>query len=111
MRPGRRLVHEPDSPCRAAGTPPAPFRQGDTRRKQNMSLRKPKIRSRAAGLLIAAFALLFSGAYAQDCERGQLDAMFCDVDGDLVADAPTDPAAFIDPDVLVFAYTPVEDPA
>ena len=76
-----------------------------------MSLRKPKIRSRAAGLLIAAFALLFSGAYAQDCERGQLDAMFCDVDGDPVADAPTDPAAFINPDTLVFAYTPVEDPA
>ena len=72
-----------------------------------MSPRNPKNRFRAAGLLLAAFALLFSGAYAQDCERGQLDALFCDVDGDLVADAPTDPAAFINPDTLVFAYTPV----
>ena len=37
--------------------------------------------------------------------------MFCDVDGDLVADTPTDPADLVDPDPIVFAYTPVEDPA
>ncbi|MDA3949108.1 MAG: phosphate/phosphite/phosphonate ABC transporter substrate-binding protein, partial [Spirochaeta sp.] len=30
--------------------------------------------------------------------------------GDLVADAPEDPDVWIDPDVLVFSYTPVEDP-
>lgn len=52
-----------------------------------------------------------SNALAQDCERGSLDVMFCDVDGDLVADAPTDPSEFVDPGTLVFAYTPVEDPA
>jgi phosphonate transport system substrate-binding protein len=40
-----------------------------------------------------------------------LDARYCDRDGDLVADAPTDPRQFVDPPVLVFAYTPVEDPA
>jgi len=40
-----------------------------------------------------------------------LDARFSDADGDLVADTPTDPAELIDPSTLVFAYTPVEDPA
>ncbi|MFW5724081.1 MAG: phosphate/phosphite/phosphonate ABC transporter substrate-binding protein [Halochromatium sp.] len=40
-----------------------------------------------------------------------LDARFTDANGDLVADAPTDPADWIDPSTLVFAYTPVEDPA
>ncbi|MDG1067586.1 MAG: phosphate/phosphite/phosphonate ABC transporter substrate-binding protein [Sulfitobacter sp.] len=62
----------------------------------------------------AAVTLAFSlagPAFAQDCERGTLDKRFCDVDGDLLADAPTDPAQLVDPDTLVFAYTPVEDPA
>ena len=40
-----------------------------------------------------------------------LDARFKYKDGDLVADTPTDPADQIDPDTLIFAYTPVEDPA
>ncbi|PZX48079.1 phosphonate transport system substrate-binding protein [Roseinatronobacter thiooxidans] len=40
-----------------------------------------------------------------------LDPRFTDADGDLVADIPTDPSAWVDPAVLVFAYTPVEDPA
>ncbi|WP_417211587.1 phosphate/phosphite/phosphonate ABC transporter substrate-binding protein [Antarctobacter sp.] len=61
----------------------------------------------------SALALLSMGttASAQDCPRGDLDARFCDVDGDLIADIPTDPADQIDPDTLIFAYTPVEDPA
>jgi phosphonate transport system substrate-binding protein len=50
-------------------------------------------------------------ASAQDCPRGDLDERFCDVDGDLLADTPTDPADLVDPDTLIFAYTPVEDPA
>jgi len=37
-----------------------------------------------------------------------LDARYADEDGDLVADTP---AQTIDPPTLVFAYTPVEDPA
>jgi len=48
---------------------------------------------------------------AADCPRGALDARFCDRDGDLVADAPTDSKEWVDPSVLIFAYTPVEDPA
>ncbi|MBN9675419.1 phosphate/phosphite/phosphonate ABC transporter substrate-binding protein [Salipiger bermudensis] len=51
-------------------------------------------------------------AHAQDCaERGALDMLYCDANGDLVADTPTDPAELTNPDTLVFAYTPVEDPA
>jgi phosphonate transport system substrate-binding protein len=41
----------------------------------------------------------------------KLDSRFTDADGDLIADVPTDPAQLVDPDTLVFAYTPVEDPA
>ena len=62
----------------------------------------------------AAFAALLAftaPAFAQDCPRGDLDARYCDTDGDLIADIPTDPAQQIDPDTLIFAYTPVEDPA
>ena len=63
-------------------------------------------------LASAAFALTFgSVASAQDCPRGDLDERYCDVDGDMLADTPTDPAELVDPDTLVFAYTPVEDPA
>jgi phosphonate transport system substrate-binding protein len=40
-----------------------------------------------------------------------MDPRFTDADGDLVADTPTDPKAWVDPKVLIFAYTPVEDPA
>ena len=53
-----------------------------------------------------------SPANAQDCKnRGQLDTLYCDDNNDLVADAPTDPRKWKDPATLVFAYTPVEDPA
>jgi phosphonate transport system substrate-binding protein len=52
-------------------------------------------------------------AVAQDAcpNRGQLDTLYCDKDGDLVADTPTDPTKLKDPSTLVWAYTPVEDPA
>lgn len=66
-------------------------------------------------LLLGASALAlasFGGvASAQDCPRGDLDARYCDADGDLIADIPSDESQQIDPDTLVFAYTPVEDPA
>ena len=61
----------------------------------------------------SAIALFSMGgvASAQDCPRGDLDERFCDVDGDLIADIPTDESQLIDPETLIFAYTPVEDPA
>jgi phosphonate transport system substrate-binding protein len=40
-----------------------------------------------------------------------LDQRFTDSNGDMVADVPTDPKNVIDPPVLIFSYTPVEDPA
>ncbi|MCR9152104.1 MAG: phosphate/phosphite/phosphonate ABC transporter substrate-binding protein [Rhodobacteraceae bacterium] len=60
---------------------------------------------------LALFAAAGPAAAQEDCPRGDLDERFCDRDGDLVADIPTDPAQLLDPDPLIFAYTPVEDPA
>jgi phosphonate transport system substrate-binding protein len=39
-----------------------------------------------------------------------LDSRFQDVDGDLVADTPSNPKRLVDPSTLIFAYTPLEDP-
>ncbi len=62
--------------------------------------------------LIAGFMLAAGSAIAAaDCPRGDLDERYCDVDGDLTADTPTDPAKQIDPDTLIFAFTPIEDPS
>ncbi len=41
----------------------------------------------------------------------ELDSRYTDADGDLIADIPTDESQWVDPSALVFAYTPVEDPA
>ena len=61
---------------------------------------------------VVALALSFANpASAEDCPRGDLDERYCDANGDLIADTPTDPAEQVDPDTLIFAYTPVEDPA
>ena len=62
---------------------------------------------------VAGLAALASPALAQGTcpNRGQLDELYCDANGDLVADAPSDPTKLRDPSTLVFAYTPVEDPA
>jgi phosphonate transport system substrate-binding protein len=63
-------------------------------------------------LLAAVLGIAIVGAArAEDCPRGDLDKAYCDRDGDLVADAPTDPKQLVDPPTLIFAYTPVEDPA
>ena len=49
---------------------------------------------------------------ADQCShRGQLDTQYCDENKDLVADIPKDPKKWRDPSTLVWAYTPVEDPA
>ena len=56
---------------------------------------------------------LAGAAQAQDAcpNRGQLDTMYCDANKDLVADVPTEASKQKDPSALVWAYTPVEDPA
>ena len=67
-----------------------------------------------AAIIGATMSVLsVNAALAQDtCKnRGQLDTLYCDDNNDLVADAPKDPKNWKDPSTLVFAYTPVEDPA
>lgn len=61
-------------------------------------------------LIAAAAALALAPALAQ-AEEFKLDPRFTDADGDFVADVPGDASQLIDPETLVFAYTPVEDPA
>ena len=73
--------------------------------------------ARRVNAIASVFAALIIGAglagvsRAQDCPRGDLDKAYCDRNGDLVADAPADPKQLINPSTLIFAYTPVEDPA
>ncbi len=76
-------------------------------------------------LLGAAAAIAFSvlgtgapilsidGASAQtaECNRGTLDKAYCDRNFDQTADLPLDPKDWINPDTIIFTYTPVEDPA
>ncbi|MCA0424597.1 MAG: phosphate/phosphite/phosphonate ABC transporter substrate-binding protein [Proteobacteria bacterium] len=64
--------------------------------------------------MLATTALSASvSALAQDAcpNRGQLDMAYCDANNDLVADTPSDPARLKDPSTLIFAYSPVENPA
>ena len=61
----------------------------------------------------AVLALGTSQVMAQEpCgNRGDLDALYCDENRDLVADTPKDAKKWKNPSTLVFTYTPVEDPA
>lgn len=58
-------------------------------------------------LITAAFCLTGTAALAEF----QLDERYTDADGDMVADIPEDATELADPAQLIFAYTPVEDPA
>ncbi|MFC3285432.1 phosphate/phosphite/phosphonate ABC transporter substrate-binding protein [Litchfieldella rifensis] len=62
-------------------------------------------------LAAVPLTLLLASQALADCERGDLDALYCDEDGDMVADLPKDESEWVNPDTLIFAYTPVEDPA
>jgi phosphonate transport system substrate-binding protein len=64
-----------------------------------------------AGLTAAGLLAAGSAAGAECARRGDLDVRFCDADGDLLADTPAEPGRWLDPKVLVFSYTPAEDPA
>jgi phosphonate transport system substrate-binding protein len=71
--------------------------------------------STALRYAVAASVALFvisSAQASEDCKkRGALDVLYCDENGDLVADTPKDKSKWKDPSTLVFTYTPVEDPA
>ncbi len=75
-----------------------------------MTIGRRRLLAVFTGVLTAMLASTF--ALAQECKNhGQLDPRYCDDNGDLVADTPTDPSKWLDPDPLVFSYTPVEDPS
>src|SRR5690606_29237788 len=63
-------------------------------------------------LLAALLALVMAGfANAQgDCERGALDARYCDTNGDMLADPPAD-GNYSDTSTIVFTYAPTVEPA
>jgi phosphonate transport system substrate-binding protein len=61
--------------------------------------------------LVATVVLGKPAAAQEDCPRGALDKAYCDRNGDLVADLPTDPKRIVNPSTLIFSYTPTEDPA
>ncbi len=66
----------------------------------------------AAGLAVLAFGFGAIAPAAADCKRpAEMDVRYCDENGDLVADAPVDESKWLDPDTLIFSYTPVEDPS
>lgn len=64
-----------------------------------------------AGFAAAGLFVIAPAAAAECSNRGDLDTRYCDADGDLLADTPSDAAKWLDPKVLVFSYTPAEDPA
>lgn len=67
---------------------------------------------RLGALAIAALALALPAEAADTCpKRGDLDTLFCDANGDLLADAPTDPKRLRNPQTLLMSYSPQEDPA
>ena len=58
------------------------------------------------------FLISMNGAANAACKNhGDLDTVFCDEDGDLLADTPKSADKWLDPATLVFSYTAVEDPS
>jgi len=65
-----------------------------------------------AGLLAgASMSFTATAAKAEECNRGTLDKAYCDRNFDQTADLPLDPKDWVNPDTIIFTYTPVEDPA
>lgn len=60
-------------------------------------------------LLGTTIAVLMTSASLQ--ASADLSSRYADADGDMLADIPDEASQWVDPDTLVFAYTPVEDPA
>ena len=62
-------------------------------------------------LIAAALSLTSLMAWSQDtCKnRGDLDVLFCDEDGNMTADAPKDPKKLKNPATLLLSYSPQED--
>ena len=65
----------------------------------------------ALSLFISSLCFSSIASFAEDCNRGTLDEAYCDRNFDQVADLPLDSKDWVDPKTIIFAYTPVEDPA
>lgn len=76
---------------------------GATTMKQFIETLTMKLTHIAAAALAVTLSTPATAAF-------QLDSRYTDADGDLIADIP-DAADQVDPGTLIFAYTPVEDPA
>ena len=61
--------------------------------------------------LAVILIFLCTSAWSQDtCKhRGDLDALYCDDDGNMTADAPTNPKKLKNPAALMLSYSPQED--
>ena len=80
--------------------------------KRLTTTRKLAVGGVAAFLGLALTVTGMSTAAAAGCSnRGDLDKRYCDDNGDLVADTPTDKSKWLNPSTLIFSYTPVEDPS
>ena len=68
-----------------------------------------------AFVFMAFIGVLFAQGSNETTEEvvqyGDLDPVYVDKNGDMIADTPEDPSMWLDPDTLIFAYAPVEDPA
>ncbi len=70
---------------------------------------------RISAVLIASFSasIIFSSSHAlsdDTCKhRGDLDALYCDEDGNMTADAPTESKKLKNPAALMLSYSPQED--
>ncbi len=80
-----------------------------------MKHRTVKLAILVAVLFVAAQTAVVAGGSQEEAaedpvQYGDLRIGLVDRDGDMVADAPEDSAEWVDPPVLIFSYTPVEDP-
>jgi phosphonate transport system substrate-binding protein len=75
------------------------------------SMKSSLLALRALRALKLSVGLGLALATATGTTLAQLSPRYQDADNDLVADLPDDPRRWRDPRVLIFAYTPVEDPA
>jgi len=62
-------------------------------------------------ILILSVILISGFTAAAETNHGDLAEGFVDYDGDLVADLPADESEWLNPDTIIFSYTPVEEPS
>ncbi len=81
-----------------------------TKANNGSAWRKPMLRFAGTAAALALIVGLIATPFSAKAEF-KLDSRFQDKDGDLIADIPADASKQVDPSTLIFAYTPVEDPA